>query len=315
MRQCYGDREVVTLQEDPAPSARATYAEVAERVDRLGRALERLGVEPGDRVGDLRVELPARTSSSTSPSRAWAPCCTRSTSACSRSSSPTSSTTREDRVIFVDDSLVAAARASSRPTSRRVEHYVVMGDGDAGGLPNALRYEELLAEAGAGDFDYPETSTSARPPALCYTSGTTGNPKGVLYSHRSIALHSTARAVWPTRSALSGADRVLPVVPMFHVNAWGLPYAARAGGRRPAAARPLPRRPSRSRELIEAEQRRRSWAASRRSGRPAALRRRARGPTSRQLTSGGLRRRRRAAAADARASRSATACASSRPGG
>ena len=66
--------------------------------------------------------------------------------------------------------------------------------------------------------------------ALCYTSGTTGRPKGVLYSHRSTMLHAYADQHCPTCSALRAVDRVLPVVPMFHVNAWGMPYAAPMAG-------------------------------------------------------------------------------------
>ena len=103
-----------------------------------------------------------------------------------------------------------------------------MGDGDTGALPNALRYEELMEEAGEGDYDYPEVD-ERQAAALCYTSGTTGNPKGVLYSHRSISLHSTATLI-KDGLGLSRADRVLAVVPMFHANAWGLPHGAALAG-------------------------------------------------------------------------------------
>jgi fatty-acyl-CoA synthase len=108
-----------------------------------------------------------------------------------------------------------------------------MGDGqgepaDAGGLPDALRYEELLERAGPGEFDYPELQ-ERQAAALCYTSGTTGNPKGVLYSHRSISLHSSA-TLMKDALGLCRADRVLAVVPMFHVNAWGMPYGAALAG-------------------------------------------------------------------------------------
>jgi fatty-acyl-CoA synthase len=133
----------------------------------------------------------------------------------------------EDRVVFVDDSLVPVLERLA-PSFETVEHYVVMGDGDAGTLPNALRYEELLSEAGEGDFDYPEID-ERQAAALCYTSGTTGNPKGVLYSHRSISLHSTATLV-KDGLGLSRSDRVLAVVPMFHANAWGLPHGAALAG-------------------------------------------------------------------------------------
>ena len=119
----------------------------------------------------------------------------------------------EDKVIFVDDSLVGVLEELA-PSLQTVQHYVVMGDGDSGTLPNVLRYEELLEDAGAGEFDYPEVDERDAA-ALCYTSGTTGNPKGVLYSHRSISLHSTATLV-RDGLGLCRADRVLTVVPMFH---------------------------------------------------------------------------------------------------
>ena len=114
-----------------------------------------------------------------------------------------------------------------------VEHFIVMGDGDAGALPNVLRYEELLAEQGGG-YDYPELDDRAAA-SLCYTSGTTGNPKGVLYSHRSTLLHvlgicrptrsgsppataccpwcrcsTPTPGAWPTRRPMAGADLVMP---------------------------------------------------------------------------------------------------------
>jgi fatty-acyl-CoA synthase len=94
-------------------------------------------------------------------------------------------------------------------------------------LPEALFFDELLA-ANSPDFDWPqfdETQASS----LCYTSGTTGNPKGILYSHCSSVLHSIALCM-PDVSALSAKDVLLPVVPMFHVNAWGTPYAAALTG-------------------------------------------------------------------------------------
>ena len=119
------------------------------------------------------------------------------------------------------------------PTFEGVEHYVVMGDGngssvDVGDLPGALLYEDLLQEAGAGAFNYPDVQ-ERQAAALCYTSGTTGNPKGVLYSHRSISMHSSA-TLMTDGTGLSRRDRVLAVVPMFHANAWGLPYGATLAG-------------------------------------------------------------------------------------
>jgi fatty-acyl-CoA synthase len=127
----------------------------------------------------------------------------------------------------VDDSLVPILERLA-PTFDGVRHYVVMGDGDTGSLPGALRYEELLEEAGSGAFDYPEID-ERQAAALCYTSGTTGNPKGVLYSHRSISLHSSA-TLMTDALGLSRRDRALVVVPMFHANAWGIPHGAALAG-------------------------------------------------------------------------------------
>jgi fatty-acyl-CoA synthase len=226
MKTCYGDREVVTLQEDPAPSERATYAEVSERVERLGRVLERLGVEPGDRVAtfgwnsqrhfELYLAVPSYGAVLHTLNIRLFP-----------EQIQYIVNHAKDGVIFVDDSL-APALAKLAGRFEGVRHYVIMGDGDDGGLPNALRYEELLEEAGEGDHDWPDVDERAAA-ALCYTSGTTGNPKGVLYSHRSIALHSTAVCL-ADAVGLSSADRVLVVVPMFHVNAWGLPFSAAMTG-------------------------------------------------------------------------------------
>jgi fatty-acyl-CoA synthase len=135
-----------------------------------------------------------------------------------------------DRVIIVNGSLLSLL-ASILPQLESVEHVVVAGPGDRSVLDGARArvhdYEELIAGRPAG-FDWPEVD-EREAAALCYTSGTTGDPKGVAYSHRSIYLHSmqvnSAEAF-----ALSGADTVLPVVPMFHVNAWGLPHAAFMSG-------------------------------------------------------------------------------------
>ena len=257
MAACYGDREVVTLQEDPQPPARATYAQVAERVDRLGRVLERLGVEPGDRVAtfgwntqrhfELYLAVPSYGAVLHTVNIRLFP-----------EQISYIVDHAEDQVIFVDDSLAPALAKLARRFDK-VRHFVVMGDGDDGGLGgrgSVLRYEDLLEEAGEGAYDWPEVDERAAA-ALCYTSGTTGNPKGVLYSHRSVALHSTA--VCMTDSVgLSGADRVVAIVPMFHVNAWGLPYAAAMTGaglimpNRFVAAAPLARAVARERATLVA---------------------------------------------------------------
>jgi fatty-acyl-CoA synthase len=220
MRECHPAAQVVTL--TPAGSVRASFGEVCARVDRLAHALRRLGVEQGDRVAtfawnnqrhfELYMAVPCTGAVlHTLNIRLFAEQLKYIVGHA------------EDRVVFVDDSLVPLLEPLA-PSFAGVRHFVLMGDGDPGSLPNVLRYEELLAESDPEPFAYPALD-ERQAAALCYTSGTTGNPKGVLYSHRSVCLHATG-SLLADNLGLSRRDRVLVVVPMFHVNAWGLPYAA-----------------------------------------------------------------------------------------
>jgi fatty-acyl-CoA synthase len=224
MRTVNGGREVVTLLEDG--KARATYAEVGERVDRLAAGLAGLGVGEGDRVATfmwnrqehLEVYLAA-------------PCMGAVLHTLNLRLFPEQLTYivnhAEDKLVVVDASVIPLL-AKVAGDFKTVERYIVVGDGDASALPGeVVRYEELLA-AQDGGFDWPELDEKMAA-GLCYTSGTTGEPKGVLYSHRSNILHALSTC---TTDALgiSSRDRVLPVVPMFHANAWGLPYAAAMAG-------------------------------------------------------------------------------------
>jgi fatty-acyl-CoA synthase len=219
------DASVLTLAE-PGSVERATFAEVSERIDRLARALGRLGVEQGQRIATFAWNNQRHFELYFAIPCVGAVLHTLNIRLFEEQLSYIVNHA-EDRVIFVDDSLVPVLEKLA-PTFETVEHYVVMGDGDSGSLPNVLRYEELMHEAGGGGFDYPEVD-ERQAAALCYTSGTTGNPKGVLYSHRSISLHSTATLI-KDGLGLSRADRVLAVVPMFHANAWGLPHGAALAG-------------------------------------------------------------------------------------
>jgi len=237
MRSCNLGAELVTLTADGSVR-RATHSQLSDRIDRLARALSLLGVQQGDRVGtfawnnqrhfELYFAVPCTGAVlHTLNIRLFEEQLTYIVNHA------------EDRVIFVDESLVAAL-AKLAPTFNSVERYVVMGDGELERsqieqLPNAVGYEELLEQAdsdpgraGSQSFEYPELD-ERQAAALCYTSGTTGNPKGVLYSHRSISLHSSA-TLMTDANGLSRADRVLAVVPMFHANAWGLPYGAALAG-------------------------------------------------------------------------------------
>jgi acyl-CoA synthetase (AMP-forming)/AMP-acid ligase II len=218
-RSVYGDAEVATLTDGGV--VRTQYAELAERVDRLSAALVELGVRPGDRVATLawntqpHLELYLAV-----------PCC----GAVLHTLNPRLSSDQlayvmahaEDSVVFVEDNLVPLLE----PVLDRVpsvRHRVVIGDGPADALDPVMRYQDLLSARPAG-YDYPELD-ERQAAALCYTSGTTGRPKGVLYSHRSALLHALG-ALGADSLGLSSADRALPVVPMFHANAWGIPYAS-----------------------------------------------------------------------------------------
>ena len=119
---------------------------------------------------------------------------------------------------------IAPLLARVRDQLTTVQHIIVKGPGDASSLgADLLDYDELLAGE-PGGFEYPEVTESTGA-AMCYTSGTTGNPKGVMYSHRSTYMHSLL-VTSTANIALSETDRMLVIVPMFHANAWGMPYAA-----------------------------------------------------------------------------------------
>ena len=234
MRGMNGDAEVVTLTDDG--KTRATYAEVGERVDRLCRGLRELGVGEGDRVATF-----AWNSQHHLEAYLAAPCMGAVLHTLNIRLFPEQLVYvvnhAQDKVILVDGSLVDTL-AQHVDAFETVEHYVVMGErsgdersargsGDLSKLPGAIAYEELLNEQAPG-FDYPAIDDRAAA-GLCYTSGTTGNPKGVLYSHRSNILHTMGQCM-ADGFGISRADRILPVVPMFHANAWGLPYAACMAG-------------------------------------------------------------------------------------
>jgi acyl-CoA synthetase (AMP-forming)/AMP-acid ligase II len=136
----------------------------------------------------------------------------------------------EDRVVLVDMSL-APLLAGVLPQMESVQTVVAVGPGDLEPLTatgkNVLRYDDLLAGQPI-EFDWPDLDEKSAA-AMCYTSGTTGHPKGVVYSHRSSYLHSMAVCA-ANGIGLADGDRVLPIVPMFHANAWGQPYAAVMAG-------------------------------------------------------------------------------------
>jgi fatty-acyl-CoA synthase len=219
MRTFGGDAEVATLTDDGV--TRASHAEVAERAGRLAAGLADLGVGPGDRVATLSWNTQAHLEAYLAVPCMGAVLHTLNLRLFPDQLSYIVNHAR-DKVILVDASLVGVLGRVAGELEH-VERFVVIGVGDHGPLDPTTDYEELLA-AQDGGFDWPPLD-ERQAAALCYTSGTTGNPRGVLYSHRSTLLH--AMGVCMTDSlGLGATDRLLPVVPMFHANAWGLPHAA-----------------------------------------------------------------------------------------
>jgi fatty-acyl-CoA synthase len=216
-RDIFGDSQVVTLQGHD--SRRARFASVAERAERLAAALRRLGVREGDRVGTFSWNNQEHQEAYLA-----VPCMGAVLHTLNLRLAPEQLAWivnhAEDRVIIVDGSLVPML-AKIKDQLRTVEHYIVTGLDDASALGDVLRYDDLIAREKPG-FEWPDLDERSAA-SMCYTTGTTGDPKGVVYSHRSVYLHSMAQ--WGGFS-ISESDRLLVIVPMFHVNAWGFPYTA-----------------------------------------------------------------------------------------
>jgi fatty-acyl-CoA synthase len=215
--QVYPESQVVSFEGED--SRRGTFAQVAERAARLAGALKRLGIQSGDRVGTLSWNHQEHLEAYFA-----VPCIGAVLHTLNLRLDPEQLAYvinhAEDRVILVDASLVPLlAKIRSKLTT--VERIIVIGEGDASALGEVLSYEDLLA-AEPPEYPWPDLGEKTAA-AMCYTTGTTGAPKGVVYSHRSIYLHSLAE--WGAFS-LKESDRALVIVPMFHVNAWGIPYTA-----------------------------------------------------------------------------------------
>ncbi len=217
-RANYADSLVVTA--DAEGARQISFADLAERAERLAAALRRLGVRQGDRVGTFCWNTQEHQEAYFAVPGMGAVLHTVNIRLAPEQIGHIVNHA-EDKVLIVDASL-AAALAPVIAGLKTVRHLIVFGSGDRSALPGAIDYEDLLAAEQPG-YPWPDIEESAAA-AMCYTSGTTGLPKGVVYSHRSTFLHSLGLCSGEALG-LSQYDRVLPVVPMFHGNAWGLPYA------------------------------------------------------------------------------------------
>ena len=218
----HATQEIISVTHDN-PRHRYTYADAFKRVRKLANALKSLQLDSYDRVATLawndyrHFELYYGISCSglvchTINPRLFA------------EQIVYIANHAEDSCIFLDPMFVPLIE-ELRDQLTSIKHFVVLSDEQhmpETSLPGVLCYEELIA-AQSDEFDWPELDEHSAS-SLCYTSGTTGNPKGVLYSHRGNVLHSYASAL-PDSIGLSACDVVLPVVPMFHANAWGLNYS------------------------------------------------------------------------------------------
>lgn len=223
----FGHKTIVTA--TATGIQRTTYTEWARRTRQVATVLDRLGISSTGRVATFAWNTARHLELYFA-----APCSGRVLHTLNIRLFPEQLTYivnhAEDEVIFVDRSLVALL-APLLATFTTVKHLVIMDDGK-GDIPGDLAgierhdYEELLATAEPAQFaECPES----RAASMCYTSGTTGNPKGVVYTHRSTFLHTMA-AMMVDGIGVCETDTILPVVPMFHANAWGLAHAAVAAG-------------------------------------------------------------------------------------
>ena len=223
---CHADTEIVSRLPE-GPIRRTTWSQVRDQSKQVANALAQLGIEPADRVATLAWNSDRHLALYYGVSGSGAVMHTVNPRLFAEQIVYIINHA-EDRVLFFDVTF-AALVAALAPELETVEHFVAMTDRehmpDLPGISaeRLLCFDELVA-AQSSDYDWPEFDERSAS-SLCYTSGTTGNPKGVLYSHRSTVLHAMLSLSRDTFDIHSGATLLL-VVPMFHANAWGTPYSA-----------------------------------------------------------------------------------------
>jgi fatty-acyl-CoA synthase len=223
-------REVVSRRPDGSIH-RGTLGECVERAQRLSSALAKLGIEDGDRVASLMWNQPEHLEMYFAVPSMGAVIHTLNPRL-HRDELGFIVADAEDRAIVVDESLLDVFESFAQ--AREFEHVIVVSRSQPVS-DGRIDYEALLSDAQPMSW---ERFDEHRAAAMCYTSGTTGRPKGVVYSHRSLVLHSLIAAL-PDQLGVASRDTVLPVVPMFHANAWGLPYTSAFAGAKLVLPGPL----------------------------------------------------------------------------
>jgi fatty-acyl-CoA synthase len=216
--QLFSATELVSRRPDKSVY-RTTYGEFHRRVQQFANALTRLGLQPGDRVATLAWNHERHLEAYFAVPLAGGVLHTLNPRL-----SPQDLTYimnhADDRFLLVDDVLFPVFERFQKEVSPRA---VIAWTHGAAAPEGTIDYEKMIAPE-MGSFAFPNLK-EGQACGICYTSGTTGRPKGVVYSHRAVVLHSLASAL-PDALGLSQADVMLPVVPMFHVNAWGLPFTS-----------------------------------------------------------------------------------------
>jgi fatty-acyl-CoA synthase len=231
----YDDTEIVSRTSEGIE--RYTYADYGDRVRQLANALDELGIEEGDRVGTFCWNHHRHFETYFS---------IPSMGAQLHTINPLLPgdhiqyivDNASDKVLFVDPSLLSALEpAVQSPEFDQVKRYVVMASEVPDTDLDAVSYEEFI-DGHSTEYDWPEVSQD-QPAGMCYTSGTTGKPKGVEYTQQMLWAH-TMETLTPQGIPMADDDVVMPVVPMFHVNAWGMPFTATAGGSKHVYPGPSP---------------------------------------------------------------------------